>query len=165
MTDPDPDPTIAPRPPALSRVTLAQVMLPEDANPQGNIHGGTLMKMADMAGAAAAMRHTRQRVVTVVMDSMTFEAPVFVGDLVELSGQVTWTGRTSIETEVMISAETIVTGEIRTISRAYLVYVAIDDERRPTTVRPLSLETDEARTRWAEAVARRARRLGNAGRA
>jgi uncharacterized protein (TIGR00369 family) len=140
-------------------LTLAQVMLPEDANPRGNVHGGTLMKLADTAGGVCATRQTRQRVVTVVMDSMTFEQPVFVGDLVIVHAQVTWTGRTSIETEIRIQAETPLSGELRHISTAYFVYVAIDEHGRPTPVQPLQVTTAEQHARWQAAEQRRARRL------
>lgn len=98
-----------------AELTLAQVMLPEDANPRGNVHGGTLMKLADSAGGVCASRHTRQRVVTAVVGSMTFEDPVYVGNLVVLHAVVTWTGRTSIETEVTIHAEDALTGTVRHI--------------------------------------------------
>jgi uncharacterized protein (TIGR00369 family) len=140
-------------------LTLAQVMLPEDANPRGNVHGGTLMKLADTAGGVCASRHTRQRVVTVVMDSMTFEEPVFVGDLVIVHAQVTWTGRTSIETEVTIKAENVMRGETRQISTAYFVYVATDQNGKPTPVKPLQPTTSEQRQRWRAAEERRARRM------
>ena len=142
-----------------NELTLAQVMLPEDANPRGNVHGGTLMKLADTAGGVCATRHTRQRVVTVVMDSMTFEEPVYVGDLVVVHAEVTWTGHTSVETEVSIEAEDALTGERRHISRAFFVYVAIDEDGRPTPVRPLEVTTPDQRRRWHEAEQRRARRL------
>jgi uncharacterized protein (TIGR00369 family) len=140
-------------------LTLAQVMLPEDANPRGNVHGGTLMKLADTAGGVCASRHTRRRVVTVVMDSMTFEEPVYVGNLVVVHAQVTWTGRTSIETEVSITAEDALSGEVRHISTAYFVYVALDENGHPTPVRPLEVTTAEERARWQAAEARRANRL------
>ncbi|HTD77488.1 MAG TPA: acyl-CoA thioesterase [Chloroflexota bacterium] len=145
-----------------NELTLAQVMLPEDANPRGNVHGGTLMKLADTAGGVCATRHTRQRVVTVVMDSMTFEEPVYVGDLVVVRAEVTWTGNTSIETEVSIEAENALTGERRHISRAYFVYVAIDENGRPTRVSPLEVTTPDQRRRWKDAEQRRARRLHRA---
>jgi len=135
------------------------VMLPEDANPRGNVHGGTLMKLADTAGGVCATRHTRCRVVTVVMDSMTFEEPVYVGDLVTVHAQVTWTGRTSIETEVSIRAENTLSGEVRQVSSAYFVYVAIDQNGRPSPVRPLEVTTPEQRQRWQAAEERRARRM------
>jgi uncharacterized protein (TIGR00369 family) len=141
-------------------LTLAQVMLPEDANPRGNVHGGTLMKLADTAGGVCATRHTRQRVVTAVVDSMTFEHPVYVGNLVVLHAEVTWTGRTSIETRVNVEAEDVLTGEVRHISTAYLVFVAIDEDGRPTPVKPFEAATPELRRHWEAAEQRRARRLG-----
>jgi len=140
-------------------LTLAQVMLPEDANPRGNVHGGTLMKLADTAGGVCATRHARRPVVTIVIDSMTFEAPVYVGNLVVLNACVTWTGRTSIETEVSIEAEDVLSGQLRHISTAYFVYVATDEYGRPTPVRPLEATTPEQRQRWHEAEQRRAIRL------
>jgi len=140
-------------------ITLAQVMLPEDANPAGNVHGGTLMKLADSAGGTAAARHARRRLVTVVMDSMTFEQPVYVGNLVVLHAVVTWTGRTSLEAEVTIDAEDVLKGEVRHISKAYFVYVAIDEQGRPTPVRPLQVTSAEQKRRWDAAEQRRAARL------
>jgi uncharacterized protein (TIGR00369 family) len=140
-------------------LTLAQVMLPEDANPRGNVHGGTLMKLADTAGGVCATRHTRRRVVTVVMDSMTFEQPVYVGDLVIVHAQVTWTGRTSIETEVSIKVEHVLTGEMRHISTAYFVYVAIDDNGQPAPVTPFVPTTDEQHQRRHAAEEGRAIRM------
>jgi len=134
-------------------------MLPEDANPRGNVHGGTLMKLADTAGGVCASKHARQRVVTVVVDSMTFEEPVYVGNLVMLHASVTWTGRTSIETEVTIHAEDVLTGKVRHISTAYFVYVATDEQGRPTPVTPLEATTPEQRLRWRQAEQRREVRL------
>jgi uncharacterized protein (TIGR00369 family) len=140
-------------------LVLAQVMLPEDANPRGNVHGGTLMKLADTAGGICATRHARRSMVTVVMDSMTFEQPVHVGNLVTLRACVTWTGRTSLETQVIIDAENVLTGDVRRVSMAYFVYVAIDENNRPTPVKPLEPRTEGERRRWTEAEQRRASRL------
>ncbi len=140
-------------------VVLAQVMLPADANPFGNVHGGTLMKLADTAGAIAAMRTARRRVVTVMVDAMTFEVPVVVGDLVLLSAAVTWTGRTSIEVEVQIEAEDIVTAHRRRASTAYFVYVSLDELGKPADVPPFIPRTSEERHRFAEAEERRRYRL------
>ena len=95
-----------------------------------------------------------------MMDSMTFLHPVYVGDLVMLHARLTWTGRTSMEVEVVVEAEHVPTGRITRTSTAYLVYVALDDEGRPTPVPPLLVQTKEERRRWEEAEARRARRLG-----
>jgi acyl-CoA hydrolase len=93
------------------------------------------------------------------MDSMTFEQPVYVGDLVIVHAQVTWTGHTSIETEVSIEVEHVLTGEMRHISTAYFVYVAIDENGRSAPVTPLEPATDEQRQRWHAAEERRAIRM------
>jgi uncharacterized protein (TIGR00369 family) len=149
--------------PAADELTLAQVMLPSDANPHGNVHGGTLMRLADTAGGTCATRHARRSMVTVVMDSMTFEQPVYVGNLVLLHACVTWTGRTSLEAEVVIDAEDTLTGDVRRISMAYFVYVAVDEHGRPTIVPPLEVKTEEQQRRWREAEERRAVRLARRG--
>jgi len=135
-------------------------MLPEDANPRGNVHGGTLMKLADTAGGVCGARHARRPLVTAVIDSMTFEQPVYVGNLVVLHACVTWTGRTSLETEVTIAAEDLLTGSVRHISTAYFVCVATDENGRPTPVPALTISTAEQRRRWQEAEQRRVVRLG-----
>lgn len=144
-------------------VILAQVMLPADANPSGDVHGGTLMKLADTAGGIAASRHARSRVVTVIADSMTFEYPVKVGDLVLVDAQVSWVGRTSIEVEVSIFAEKVVSGERRRTSLAYFVFVALGPDGRPREVEPLELTTDAERARFARAEERRRFRLAQRG--
>lgn len=149
------------RTPAESAVTLGQLMLPNDANTAGDVHGGVVMKLVDTAAGLAAMRHSQARCVTVAMDSMTFEAPVHIGDLLHVSAILTWVGRTSMEIEVVVEAENILGGTRRRTSTAHLVYVALDDEGRPKPVPPLIPTTDEERARWAAAERRRAARLAH----
>ena len=140
---------------------LAQQMLPQDANPHGDVHGGAVMKLVDTCGALAAVRHARSRVVTAVMDSMTFEAPVHVGNVVHLRACLTWTGRTSMEVKVVAEAEDVLTGDRRVTSEAYLVYVALDEAGRPQPVPPFVPSSDEERAEWARAEQRRATRLAS----
>jgi uncharacterized protein (TIGR00369 family) len=142
-------------------VQLAQLMQPTDANVTGNVHGGTLMKLADTAGAIVAVRHCGGRVVTVVMDTMTFLEPVYVGDLLLLEARLTWVGRTSMETEVVIDAEDIHSGKRRRVSTAFLVFVGIGEAGRPVKVPPIQLQTEDERGEFAEAAQRRARRLSD----
>ena len=142
-----------------SRVTLSQLMHLEHANLLGNVHGGWVMKLADEAGALACMRHAQKKVVTVAIDSMTFRQPIKLGDLVTLSAEVTYTGRTSMEVTVEVHAENPVTGEQTHTNTAYLVYVALDDEGRPTSVPKLQPETEEDKKKMDQAKERQERRL------
>ncbi len=143
---------------AQSRVTLNSVMGTQDTNIHGNVHGGVIMKLVDEVGALAAVRHARLPVVTIVIDSMTFLEPIRVGNLVSLTAELTWVGRTSIEVRVEVTAENPMTGTHTTTNTAYLVSVALDPDGRPTSVPPLIYETDEQRNRAQEAEARQAER-------
>ncbi|MBI5823103.1 MAG: acyl-CoA thioesterase [Chloroflexi bacterium] len=149
---------LAPKTTRVSRVTLSQLMHPEHANLLGNVHGGWIMKLVDEAGALACMRHAQKKVVTVAIDSMTFRQPIRIGDLIILNAEVTYTGRTSMEAEVQVVAENPVTGERTHTNTAYLVYVALDDEGRPTNVPGLATETDEEKVRMEQAKKRQAYR-------
>lgn len=150
---------LMPKPISASRVTLSQLMHPEHANLLGNVHGGWIMKLADEAGALSCMRHAQKKVVTVAIDSMTFRQPIRLGDLVILNAEVTYTGRTSMETTVEVSAENPLTGERTHTNTAYLVYVALDDAGRPTSVPALIAETEEDKQKMEQARARQERRL------
>ena len=142
-----------------SRIQIAQLMQPEHANTQGNVHGGWIMKLVDEAGALACMRHAQKKVVTVAIDSMTFRQPIKIGDLVILTAEVTYTGHTSMEAEVQVVAENPITGERTNTNTAYLVYVALDDKGQPTSVPALIVETEEEKQRMEQAKKRQAHRV------
>ena len=142
-----------------SRVTLSQLMHLEHANLIGNVHGGWIMKLVDEAGALASMRHAQRKVVTVAIDSMVFRQPIRIGDLIILNAEVTYTGRTSMEVEVQVQAENPITGERTHTNTAYLVYVALDDDGRPTTVPPLKAGTAQEKQKMASGRERQERRL------
>ena len=145
--------------PAASHISIAQLMQPEHANNLGNVHGGWIMKMVDEAGALACMRHAQRRVVTVAVDSFVFREPIRIGDLVIINAEVTYAGRTSMEAEVEVVAENPVTGERVHTNRAYLVYVALDDEGHPTTVPELLIESEKEKQRMEQAKERQKRRI------
>jgi acyl-CoA hydrolase len=121
------------------------------------------MKLADESGALASTRHAAHRTVTVAIDQMTFRQPIQIGDLVIFNAEVTYAGRTSMEVEVQVTAENPITGERVRTNTAYLVYVAIDDQGRPTQIPPLVAETPEEQKRLDEARERQARRLAQRG--
>jgi acyl-CoA hydrolase len=141
-----------------SQVIMARQMMPDDANPWGAVHGGTIMKLVDEAGGSAAIRHCRCRVATAAIDYMSFLHPVHVGDLVTLMASVNDVGRTSMEVGVRVETEDLITGERRHTSSAYLVTVALDDEGRPRMVPPVIAETPAEKRRMADAKIRRAQR-------
>ena len=142
-----------------SRVYLSQLMQPEHANHHGNVHGGWIMKLVDEAGALACMRHAQTRVVTVAVDSLVFREPIKIGDLVTFTAEVTYTGRTSMEAEVQVTAENPITGERTHTNTAYLVYVGLDDKDQPTTIPQLIIETEEDKARFEQAKIRQQRRI------
>lgn len=142
-----------------SSVIIAQVMIPLDANPAGNVHGGIIMKLIDTTAAVVASRHSRNNVVTASIDRLDFHHPVFVGDLLFLKGSLNMAGRSSMEIGVRVEAENIITGEVRRTASAYLTFVALDKNGRPCEVPPLIIETEEEKRRNREAKTRRELRL------
>jgi uncharacterized protein (TIGR00369 family) len=138
-----------------SQVLMSLQMNPADANPTGDVHGGTIMKLVDTAAGICAVRHCRTRVVTVTVDSMSFLHPVHVGDVVTLYASVNDVGHTSLEVGVRVEAENVRSGEKVHTSSAYLVFVALDEHGKPTPVPPLVVETEVERRRQAHAKIRR----------
>jgi acyl-CoA hydrolase len=150
---------LAPKRAAESSTETVHVVLPNDANPLGFILGGTVMHLIDMAGAIAAHRHTRTLLVTAAVDGLQFLHPIKVGDLIILKSRVTAVWKSSLEVEVEVFSEELLTGRHELTSRAYLTFVSIDQEGRRVPIPPLLLETDEDRERARAADARRAERL------
>jgi uncharacterized protein (TIGR00369 family) len=134
-------------------------MNPQDANPAGNVHGGVIMRLIDTTGGVVAMRHGRTNAVTASIDRLDFHHPVRIGDLVVLKASLNFVGKSSMEVGVRVEAENIMTGEVRHTASAYITYVALDENGRPTTVLPLILETEDEARRNLEAKARREMRL------
>jgi len=138
-----------------SRVTMTQVMSPQDANLYGNVHGGVIMRLIDVAAGVAAVRHCRTNVVTASIERLDLHEPIYIGDLVTLKASLNMAGRTSMEVGVRVEAENLRTGEIRWTASAYLTLVALGKDGRPTPVPPLILETEQDIKRNCEAKLRR----------
>jgi acyl-CoA hydrolase len=148
-----------------SKVEMVEVVLPNDANPLGNILGGKVMHLMDMAGAIAAHRHARLHVVTASVDTLDFLHPVRVGQIIVLKAHVTRAFQTSMEVEVSVYMEDYVLGERRQTSAAFFTYVAVDPSGTPMQVPALLPRTAQERRRYREALDRRRRRLALAARA
>jgi acyl-CoA hydrolase len=137
----------------------SELALPNDANGLGNVLGGKVMHLVDLAAAMAALRHARKPVVTASVDSLHFLHPVRIGQLIVLRSSVNRTFRTSMEVGVKVETEDLLTGAKLHTCSAYLTFVALDENRKATGVPPVIPETDEELRRHREAGERREYRL------
>ena len=142
-----------------SQVEMTELVLPNDANTFGNIQGGKVMHLMDIAGAVAARRHSRRPVVTVEVDSLTFHHPIKVGDIIVLKASVNRAFQTSLEVGVKVFSEDTVSGEVKHTASAYLTFIALDEKGRPARVPPLLPETADEKRRFEAAEERRKSRL------
>jgi acyl-CoA hydrolase len=142
-----------------SMITIVYQMTHQDANLQGNVHGGVILKNIDNTAGIVASRHANINAVTASIDRVDFYSPVYVGDLLRLLSAVNYVGNTSMEVGVRVEAENFMTGEIRHTASAYLSFVALDSTGKPTTVPQLILETEDEKRRNREARNRRELRL------
>ncbi len=148
------------KPVSESTVVLSHLMLPQDANPTGNVHGGVIMKYIDNAAGVVAVRHSRTISVTASIDQLDFYVPMYVGDLLILRASLNYVGRTSMEVGVRVEGENLLTGDVKHVASAYLTFVALFDENADVKqVPPLILETPDQQRRIEEAEDRRQTRL------
>jgi acyl-CoA hydrolase len=133
--------------------------LPTDANPLGNVLGGKVMHLVDLAGAMAAIRHAHCQVVTASIDYMTFLHPIPIGSLVVLRSSVNRAFRSSMEVGVRVEVEDLRSGTRKHSSSAYLTFVAIDEAGKPKAIPPVIPETEEEKSRYEQAGRRRQYRL------
>ncbi len=142
-----------------SRVVMTELVLPTHTNALGSIFGGVVMSWIDVAAAISAQRHCRKQVVTASIDALHFVAPVYKGWIVNLVASVNFAGRTSMEIGVRLDAENPRTGErFHTVS-AYLTFVAVDENLKPTQIEPIIPQSEDEMRRYKRAQERRRIRL------
>jgi acyl-CoA hydrolase len=147
--------TLKARPVRDSQSEMAEIVLPNDANPLGALLGGRLMHWIDLAGAMAAHRHSRNYVVTASVDHIDFLVPVRVGDLVILRSSVNRVYHSSMEVGVKVFVENYIADSAKHVSSAYLTFVAIDGAGNRLQVPAVIPESDEQRRRYDDAGRRR----------
>ena len=150
-----PQDSLSPRPVCDSQSEMAEIVLPNDANPLGALLGGRLMHWIDLAGAMAAHRHSRNHVVTASVDRIDFLVPVRVGDLVILRSSVNRVFTTSMEVGVKVFVENYIADTAKHVASAHLTFVAIDGSGNRLKVAPVLPETEEQRRRYEDAGRRR----------
>lgn len=154
-----PPQTLPPKTVSQSRTVMTELVLPQHTNALGSIFGGTVTSWIDICAAIVAQRHSGKPVVTASIDALTFVQPVMKGWVVNLTGSVNYAGRTSMEIGVRVEAENPTTGERFHTASAYLTFVALGEDRKPSVVPPISPETPDERRRYNEAQIRRKQRL------
>ena len=147
-----------------SSLFASHLMMPQDANIQGNVYGGTIMKLMDEIAGVVAARHCRKNVVTASVDQMSFLKPVYIGNLLILKASVNYVGKTSLEIGVRIEAEDLTNRQIVHTGSSYMTFVALDDEGHPSLIPKVIPVTKEEKRRYNEAKARRAKRLAASNR-
>lgn len=153
---PDPD---VPRPVRLSQVTFADLAEPHSQNVAGTLFGGTILGFIDRAAAFCAMKHAGRPVVTKSMDSVEFNEPIYIGELVVAMASVNYAGTTSMEVGIRVLAQNPITGRERHTNTCYATFVALDEEGRPTRIPPVLPETAEEERRYEAGRRRREQRL------
>ena len=133
-----------------SQVIMHELVLPNDTNVLGNVHGGRVMCLMDICAAMSAYKHARQPVVTASVDRLDFLAPAKKGDIVILRSSVNYVHKTSMEVGVRIEAETPLTGEVRHTATAYLTFVALNDNNNPMKIPDILPETEKEKYRYNE---------------
>lgn len=142
-----------------SQVVMTQLVLPSHTNSLDTIFGGTIMSWIDIAAAIVAQRHSGREVVTASIDKLDFIAPVKKGWVVNLKASINFTSKSSMEIGVRVDAENPKTQETFHTASAYLTFVAIGSDGKPTLVPGLTLENDDQRRRFENARKRRELRL------
>ena len=150
---------LTPRPVSASHVYMTELVLPQHTNALDSIFGGVIMSWIDIAAAIAAQRHCSMPVVTASIDTLHFIAPVYKGWVVNLKASVNFTSRTSMEIGVRVDAENPIQKKVFHTASAYLTFVALGDNGKPTPVPPVLPETETEKRRYKSAERRRQRRL------
>lgn len=146
--------TKAPKTPSESSVEMRELVMPNHTNPQNTVFGGTVMSWIDIAAAMVAARHCSRPVVTAHIDDIDFIAPIKMGYHVLIQASLNFVGKTSMIVGVKVTSENPYTGEVRTTTKAYLTFVALDDLGRPVEVPGLKPESEDEIRRYENAKKR-----------
>jgi acyl-CoA hydrolase len=150
---------LSPKSPNESKAEMTVRMFPSDANPAGNVFGGELLKQIDLIAGLVAQRHARVNTVTASIDRVNFLKPVFVGNALILNARLNYVHRSSMEIEIKVEAEDLMTGRKTLTNTAYVTAVALGPDGKTTQVPPLLLETEDDKKRFSEGEKRMLQRI------
>ncbi|MEE1086202.1 MAG: acyl-CoA thioesterase [Schaedlerella sp.] len=137
-----------------SLAETVHIVRPTYLNGAGRLFGGMLLQWIDETAGIVAKRHCRMNVTTVSIDNLHFIKGAYPSDDIILIGKLTYVGNSSMEIKVETFVENM-NGDRLLINRAYLTFVALDENDKPTRVPRLILETDEEKLEWKKAECRK----------
>ncbi len=143
----------------MSKSEMTLRMFPSNANPSGNVFGGYILKQIDLIAGLVAQRHAQTNAVTASIDRVNFLKPVFVGDVLVLHARLNYVHRSSMEIEIIVSAENLTKGTSTLTGTAFVTMVALDKNGKPTQVPELILESEEDKRKFAEGKLRMEQRI------
>ncbi|MED3562480.1 acyl-CoA thioesterase [Bacillus xiapuensis] len=141
-----------------SKTIQTRLVFPPDTNHLGTIFGGKVLAYIDEIAALAAMKHSSSEVVTASIDSVDFLSSAKVGDILTLEAFVTYTGRTSMEVYVKVTAHNPIQNKKTLTTESFLTMVAVDQEGKPKPIPGIYPESEEEKQLFETAVARRENR-------
>ena len=142
---------------------MTVLVTPDMSNFGGNMHGGELLKLLDKVAYTCAMRYCGNYVVTLSVEKVLFKEPIAIGELLSFYASINYTGTTSMEVGIRVIAENLETGSIRHTNTSYFTMVSVDKDGNPLPVKSLEPRNEEEKSRWQNAIERRARQKKAAG--
>ena len=139
-------------------ISISEIMMPNQANVAGNVHGGVIMHMMDTTAWTAAIKYARSQAVTARVDELQFHRPVYVGNLLTCTATIAYVGNTTMEVKVTTEVEDLLgdNPEPQVALTGFFTMVAMGKNGKPCKVEPLTLVTEEEIKLYKEAEARRA---------
>jgi acyl-CoA hydrolase len=138
---------------------MSEIMSPDVVNFHGNVHGGHVLQLLDRVAYACASRYSGKLIVTLSVDEVVFKEPIYVGELLIFYANVNFVGTTSLEIGIRVVAENLLTSVQRHTNTCYFTMVALDENRKPTKIHPLTINNETEQRRFDEAVERKKNRM------
>lgn len=120
------------------------IAVPADTNPWGDIFGGWILSLMDIAAGSIAARLAKGSIATKAINNVTFDTPIFVGDEVSVYAEVEKIGNTSITLNIYVSIKRKGQNEEMHAVKGTFIMVALNENRRPRPVREKWTEEEKA---------------------
>ena len=137
------------------RMEMNVLVTPDMANFSGRMHGGDLLKILDQVAYTCSARYSGYYPVTLSVDKVTFNEPIYIGELLTFMSTINYTGRSSMEVGIKVIAEDIKTKVVRHTNTCFITMVALDEDGKPVQVPEIALKTEDSQRRYKAAKRRK----------